>query len=115
MNLAIVGYRSYYNYVDFSNIINEFINDHDVKTIITGDCRGTDTLAQKYAINNNLQLIIHKANWDKYGKRAGPMRNKEIVINADYLIAFVSKESIGTWHTIKLAKEKGIPIKLVNV
>jgi len=51
--------------------------------------------------------LVIPANWEKYGLRAGFLRNTEIVAEADEVVAFWDGESKGTQDTIKKAKEAG--------
>ena len=47
--------------------------------IIHGGCQGVDTLAGKIAIELGYIVEVYSANWSKYGKAAGPIRNKQMV------------------------------------
>lgn len=73
----------------------------------------------------NLKLLIKKygtykvsypANWDKYGRAAGPRRNAEMAAVADALIAFpkAGEKNIGTRNMISLAKEKDLLIRVIG-
>ena len=81
---------------------------------MTGDARGADAIAVRLAQNHDLGVIVHKADWDLYGKKAGPIRNKKIVDDSDVLIAFPSKHGKGTQITIDMANKKGIPVHVVD-
>jgi len=60
-----------------------------------------------------LNLIKFPAEWNKFGKAAGPKRNKEMAIAADALIAFWDGKSRGTKNMIELAKQKGLKVKVI--
>ncbi|AYV78901.1 MAG: protein of unknown function DUF2493 [Edafosvirus sp.] len=110
-HVGIVGYRDYHNYNEFCKIIKEWIlKNGNIDMIISGGCKGTDTLAEKYAKENNIPIKLFLPDWDKYGDSAGPIRNKEIVNSSTHLIALPSKKSKGTYTTIQMAKKKKIPI-----
>ncbi len=113
-NLGIVGSRHYTNYKEFITVTKQIIDIHGIPdNIISGghtDKRnnikpGTDTLAWQWANDNNITIIEHNAEWDKYGRSAGPRRNQLIVNDSDIILAFVSTTSIGTINTINLAKK----------
>lgn len=110
MKLAISGSRHYNNYEEFSQILYHFLHRNLLECIITGDATGADSLAEKFSIRNNIPIKIFRADWKKYGKSAGPIRNKEIISDATHLLAFPSKFGKGTQNTIDHAKNKGIPI-----
>lgn len=85
--------------------------DKDI-TIISGGCRGTDKLGERYAKERGYKLEVFNADWDKLGKKAGVIRNEEMVISADYVIAFWDGESRGTYNLLTLAKRYGKPFRL---
>lgn len=52
------------------------------------------------------------AAWETRGKAAGPERNKRMVeAGADLVLAFPLPEGSGTQHTMRLAREAGIPVR----
>lgn len=79
-------------------------------TIISGGARGADTLAEQFAQEYSYVTKIFPANWDKYGKAAGPIRNKQIVDHCDILVAFWDGTSRGTKHSIDIAEKQGKPV-----
>ena len=73
-------------------------------TVISGGARGVDTWAVDVARARGLSIVVFPADWDKHGKAAGPIRNKQIVEAVDLVVAFWDGESRGTANTIKLAR-----------
>jgi len=64
------------------------------------------------------QAEVHRADWKKYGRAAGPIRNKQMVeLGADLCLAFPDHPkghgSRGTWNCVKLAQQAGIPVLVV--
>ncbi len=59
----------------------------EITTIISGTANGVDKLGEEYAKKHNLPILYFPANWDKYGKSAGYIRNDEMAKNAEALIA----------------------------
>ena len=120
MNVGIVGSRNFNNWKLMNSIVSDYtsLREHGYRmidpTIVTGDARGADALAVKLARYHDLVVIVHKAHWDLYGKKAGPIRNQKIIDDSDALIAFPSKHGKGTQITIDMAKKKGIPVYVVD-
>lgn len=87
-----------------------YINDS--VEIVSGHCRGADMLGEQYAKEHNIPLIVFPADWNKYGKMAGYIRNKQMAEYASeengMLIAFPIGEARGTKMMIKLAHEHDI-------
>lgn len=119
VKVGIVGYRKFTNKDLFDKTIKEFEEKYDkITTVISGGAEGADTLAEEFADENELEKIIHPAKWYVNGyldRSAGPKRNTLIINDSDYLIAFVSKYSKGTFDSINKAKQKGINILKVNI
>lgn len=82
--------------------------------IVSGEANGADKLGERFAEEHNLGLIKMPADWDKYGKSAGYKRNQEMAEIANACIVFWDGESFGSKHMIDIAKEKGIPVKVIN-
>lgn len=114
-SVAIVGSRDFVDYDLFCKVLNDYRKDKKIDRIVSGHCRGADTLAERYAEDNKIPILIFPAEWKKYDKLAGKIRNKKIVDNATELIAFPSKTGHGTQHTIGLARNKGIKITIINI
>ena len=115
MKIAIVGSRNFNNYELMSNSILSKFNLTDIDAVVSGGAKGADSLAERFAHENNLLLHVKEADWKQYGRAAGPKRNKLIVDEADVVIAFPSPSSKGTLNTIKLAKKAGKRVEVQYV
>ena len=62
-----------------------------------------------------MQKKIYLLEWDKYGKKAGPIRNELIIKDADNIIAFWDGESRGTLNSINIAKRLNKKLNLVKL
>lgn len=89
-------------------ISNEF--DTIPIKIISGMAKGADTLAIRYADENEMTKILFPANWKYHRRMAGFLRNEDMLRIATHLVAFWNGQSHGTKHIIDLAREKGIPV-----
>ena len=110
MNVAIVGGCDFDDYEQFKSCIDgEKIK---FKSIISGGARGVDTLAERYAKEIGVPVKIYWPDWTKHGKAAGPIRNRQIIENADCVIAFWDEKSPGTRCSIKIAEELKKPVSM---
>jgi len=117
VHLGVTGSRNFTNYYTFKTCVDAWKKEHDgiINKIIVGNCRGTDRMAQRYATENNIELVIHVADWNKYGRSAGPRRNSLIVRDCTHMIGFPQEASVGTWDTIRKAKAANINTTIIDV
>ena len=114
--IVIAGSRSFNDYVLFSKFVDKCLSkikfEHKI-IILSGHCKGTDIMAERYAAENGYGLKVYPADWT-LGKKAGPLRNMQMIRIADYAIAFPGGGP-GTISLIRLSQEKGIPIRIFPV
>lgn len=119
MTLAIVGSRSFDDYSLGYLTTDEFIKELsdigiDIDRIVSGGAQGADKFGKQYAKSSNRNLTEHLAEWDKYGKSAGMIRNKDIIRDADCAIVFWDGVSKGTKNSIEHIMSKNIPYKIIR-
>lgn len=108
-NVGIAGSRGYNNYISFAGVLDTLLQPEDI--LVSGGCpSGADFLAEKYAKERSRTIEVHKADWNKYGRAAGMIRNNEIVNRSDFVIAFWDLKSPGTKDTIEKARQRGVPV-----
>jgi hypothetical protein len=105
MKLAIVGGRDFDNYALLSTIVDELRTRFTITEIVSGGAAGTDSLGKRYAQDHTLPLMVFEPNWKKYGKAAGVIRNTDIIVNADIVLAIWDGASKGTNDSIRKAKK----------
>lgn len=98
MKVIIAGSRTVRDY----NIIERAIQNSkfNITEVISGNAKGADALGELYAFNNNIPVKRFPANWNRYGKKAGYVRNTEMAEYADGLVAIWDGISNGTKHMI---------------
>jgi len=101
MKAAVIGSRSFNDYEKLKETLGFF----DITKIISGGAGGADTLAEKYADENDIEKEIHIAQWGLFGKKAGPLRNTTIVENSDIVILFWDGKSKGTRDSLSKANK----------
>lgn len=57
-----------------------------ISVVVSGKCRGADTYGEFWAFHNNVPVVDKPADWDRLGKRAGPVRNSEMAAMSDAAI-----------------------------
>jgi len=82
--------------------------------IIHGNAKCVDMIADEWAITNWVTVRSYPANWCKYGNRAGPIRNQEMLDteNPELVIAFPGGP--GTADMIRRARKAKIPVEEIS-
>lgn len=114
--LIVAGGRDFNDYPLLCKKLDSLLrskNPEDV-VIVCGKAAGADSLGECYARERGYRVWEFPAEWDRFGKRAGYLRNSLMADHADALVAFHDGVSRGTQHMIELAKEQGLAIRVVN-
>ena len=109
MRILVCGGRGFSNRSRFDSIMDWFADAHDL-VIIHGGARGADNLAGDWADVNRTGLEVYPADWDKYGKAAGFIRNQQMLDEGkpDLVVAFPGGN--GTADMIRRARKAGIEV-----
>ena len=86
--VIIAGGRDFNDYEMLSETMDLLLSNIVVPiTVVCGMAKGADSLGEQYALERGFQIDRFPAEWDKYGKRAGYIRNEQMAQNADALVA----------------------------
>jgi|SRR5665213_162696 len=106
MRIIVCGGRTYNDSQLVEAVIYSLPRD---AVIVDGGARGADTLANESA--RRLGRAFHRfhAQWTRYGKAAGKIRNQDMLdAGADYVVAF--EGGSGTAHMMGIARAAGITV-----
>ena len=106
MKIAIIGSRKIKN-----PDIEKFVSAND--EIVSGGAVGVDSAAAKFARRRGLKLTELLPQYEKYGRGAPIIRNREIVDYAEKVVAFWDGRSRGTLSVIEYAQKTGKPCEIV--
>lgn len=109
MKIAVVGSR---NFPDLGAVKAYVWSLPQDTVIVSGGARGVDYEAERAAKERGMPVEIFPADWKQFGKSAGMMRNRDIVMAADKVAAFWDGLSKGTANTIDLAKQYHKPYEI---
>lgn len=105
MKVIIAGSRTFNNYDLLVKTLQE--ENLIIEEVVCGGARGADTLGAEWAKENGVPIKYFYAEWEKYGRAAGFIRNHEMGDYADYLIAFWDGKSRGTKDMIDYMQQLG--------
>jgi hypothetical protein len=115
LKVIIAGCRTFSDYKLLKQKCDVILSkqSHHVE-IVSGTANGADKLGEQYAREKGYPIKQFPADWDKWGKRAGYIRNEEMARYASGLIAFWDGESKGTKHMIDLANRYGLRVVVIK-
>ncbi len=111
--VIIAGGRDFSDY----NLLKETMdyllsNIKEDIVVVCGMANGADTLGERYAKERGYEVLYFPADWKKYGKAAGYIRNEEMARHADALVAFWDGKSRGTKSMIGLARKYKLRVRI---
>ena len=121
LRVIVAGSRMFNDYDLLKNVLSDFVKHHGTEriTIISGGAAGADQLGERYARENKILFKVFPAQWNIHGKRAGYLRNLQMMnyaieVGNSYLIAFWDGKSKGTKHMIDNAKKNGMTVNIIT-
>lgn len=125
LRIIIAGSRDFNDYKLLKSSMRDILKNTSLEginkiKIISGTARGADQLGERFAKQFKLEVVKFPADWDRFVKSAGYIRNEEMakysVKDGSYgmLVAFWDGESRGTKHMINLAKKHGVEIHVIK-
>lgn len=116
MKFVLVGTRNpRISYQEWEKLLLSHINVREVSLIVSGGAKGIDIYAKLFAGRHHIPLAEFLPNYAIYGRNATLLRNRLIVKEATRVVAFPSKDSRGTLHTINEANKLGKPVTIIRI
>jgi len=111
MRVLVCGGRDFSDIELFEKTMEQY---SEVTTIIHGSARGADMMAHLYGLRLGVEVLEFPADWDTYGKAAGPIRNKQMLTEGkpDLVVAFPGGK--GTTNMCKQAIENGVKTVMIE-
>lgn len=114
MRVLVCGSRDWTDWKYLIRTLEEFHRVMPITLLIEGEARGADRMARWWAETRGIKVERYPADWDKYGKAAGPIRNTKMLKEGkpEAVIAFHENitESRGTRDMVRQAENAGIPV-----
>ena len=103
MRLLIAGPRDWVDEEYFEMAIARFVRDYGMPSeVVSGACKtGVDNLGELWAERNGMPIKRFEADWVKFGKPAGPIRNSEMAVYAEAALIFTLPHSKGSNDMLK--------------
>jgi len=110
MKVIICGGRSFCDAERAGALLDKHLGGGSLSLVIEGGARGADSIGRRWARKRGIPVKTVEANWDRYGKRAGMIRNIQMAdLKPDAVVAFPGGK--GTRNMIDIARFRRIPIR----
>ena len=111
MRILVCGDR---NWTDVKTIEDYIKTLPRGSVVIQGMCNGADLIARKRAKIHRLEVIDFNPDWERFGRAAGPIRNRDMLEKGkpDRVVAFHNNlaHGKGTQNMINQAVDAGVPV-----
>lgn len=114
MKVIVAGSRNFNDYNSLEKKMDTILKNQDNVTIISGTAIGAGKLGERYAGENHHKLVKYVPMWDIFGKKAGYMRNEEMVRSSDAAVVFWDGKSKGTKHMIDISKKFKLKLRVIK-
>lgn len=107
LTVLVCGGREY---VDLDHVYR-VLDEVRPTRVVCGGATGADSLAESWADDRGVDKAVYPADWEKYGRRAGVIRNAEMLIReeVDLVVAFPGGK--GTSDMVSRAVKRGIAVQ----
>ncbi len=104
MKVLVCGGRKYFDKESLFTVLDRLNIGH----VVHGGAPGADSFADTWALWNKVEVTTYKADWQRYGKAAGPIRNERMLREAapDAVVAF--EGGAGTADMVRRALQAGV-------
>ena len=117
----VCGSRTWDDPLAVDRAVADLATEFPEMTLVEGGARGADRMARGAARRLDVPVETHEADWQRYGRSAGPKRNKEMLeLGADLVVAFLDARrdregTRGTRDMVERAERAGVPVRLVTM
>ena len=117
MKLVIFGDRNFTDHQLLKTIVEstDSYRQGKITAVVCGEARGADSLGKRWANEQGIPVLSYPADWEQYGKGAGPIRNRQMAEVADKGIGFLAPGSKGTKNMITTCKKLSVPTLIYHI
>lgn len=116
--VMVAGGRDFGDYSLLATSLDRILEPYQDIKIVSGHARGADQLGEQYAKEQGLPCTVFSAEWKRFGKRAGFIRNAQMLEYAlqasPLVVAFWDGKSHGTGDMINKARGAGVECVVVS-
>lgn len=109
MRVIVAGSRDIHDYDLVCRAIER--SGFQVDVVLSGGAEGVDKLGERWAGEHGVPVERYPADWQKHGRAAGPIRNRQMGKKGDALVAVMRRPGTpGTRNMIQTAERLGLKV-----
>ena len=108
MKVLVCGGRDYKDEAKVHRILDELHSLHRITVIVEGGAGGADSFGASWALKHGIPHRTYFADWRRYGLRAGPVRNREMLMTEKPKLVVAFPGGTGTADMVKRATKAGV-------
>jgi hypothetical protein len=115
VRVLVCGGRDFDDRDTLNATLDELHRERGFTLLIAGGARGADSLAEAWAIAAGVPCKVYMADWENLGRKAGPIRNEQMLAEGrpELVVAFPGGR--GTAHMVRIAREAGVEVEVIEV
>lgn len=110
--VIIAGSRSFNDYEYLKKYMDFLLQNKKEVVILCGEARGADALGKRYAQERGFPVQSFPADWQRFGRAAGPLRNRQMAACADACVVFWVGGSAGSASMVAEARRAGLALRV---
>lgn len=120
MRVLICGSRTWDKPIPIDVIVGGLVAVYGREnvTVIHGAAPGADSMAASAGARHGVEVLDFPAEWDEFGKRAGPIRNQQMLDEGQPEVVFAFADDLeasrGTRDMVRRARRAGLPVYVVG-
>jgi hypothetical protein len=118
VRVLVFGNLDWYDFTSVFCKLRTLLRDHPDLVVIEGGARGADTAGKLAAFDLECPIETYRAEWSKYGRAAGPIRNQRVVDEGQPDLALACYRSVpdrGTADMLRRLEETNVPVERVSM
>ncbi len=111
VRVLVCGGRYYQDRGRVNAVLDKLHAEGDgIEVIIQGGARGADSIASDWADSHSVRNLQYDADWESNGTFAGPMRNKQMLVEGQPTLVIAFPGGKGTRNMMFQARDRGVKV-----
>lgn len=112
--VLVCGGRNYSNEAMAFEVLDTAHAANPIVEVIHGDAPGADMIAHRWGLMRGIEVKPFPADWDRYGRAAGPIRNRQMLDEGKPHLVIAFPGGRGTRNMIEQAEGANVPVVIVK-